>query len=62
MEKLFSCKTAAKHYSMSESYFRKYLKLQEIKAVKIGYNIRMKQSDIEEFFARKGITEIEVDA
>ncbi len=60
MEKLFSCRTAATHYSMSEAYFRKYLKLKEIKAIKIGYNIRMKQSDLEEFFLRKGISIIGV--
>ncbi len=53
MEQQFSCRTAANYYSMSEAYFRKLLKLRLIPSTKIGYNIRMKKSDIDAHFEAK---------
>ena len=53
MEQLLSCRTAATHYSMSEAYFRKLLKFKEVPSLKIGYNIRMKKSDIDKHFESK---------
>ncbi len=53
MEKLMSCRTAAEYYSMSEAYFRKLLKERKIPAIKLGYNTRMKKSDIDAHFEAK---------
>ena len=53
MEKLFSCRTAAQHYSYSEAYFRKLLKQKQVESVKIGYSRRIKQSVLDAHFAAK---------
>ena len=53
MEKLFSVKTAAKHYSYSEAYFRKLIKQNTIPSVKIGYSRRIKKSVLDAFFEEK---------
>ncbi len=56
MEQLFSCRTAAFHYAMSEAYFRKLIKLDLIPSIKMGYNRRMKKSDIDEHFEAKTVS------
>ena len=56
MEQLFSCRTAATHYSMSQVYFRTLLKERKIPFIKLGYNTRMKKSDLDAHFEAK-ITE-----
>lgn len=56
---MFSCRTAANHYSMSEAYFRKLLKIRQIPSTKIGYNIRMKKSDLDAHFESKVVEQRE---
>jgi len=53
METLFSCKTASKHYSFSEAYFRKLLKERKIPSIKLGYAVRMRKSDLDKHFEEK---------
>lgn len=49
-EKQFSCKTAAEHYSFSQSYFRKLIFEKKISTHKIGKSIRFYQSDLDAYF------------
>lgn len=53
MEQQFSCRTASTYYSMSEAYFRRLLKERAIPFTKIGYNTRMKKSDLDAHFEKK---------
>ena len=53
METLLSCRTASKHYSFSEAYFRKLLRLKKVPSKKIGYSIRMTKSDLDAHFLAK---------
>lgn len=53
MEKQFSCKTAAEHYSFSQSYFRKLIFEKKVPVHKIGKSVRFYQSDLDAHFELK---------
>ena len=50
MEKLFSTKEAALHYSFSEAYFRKLIFYKHIEVIRLGRQVRMKKSVIDKHF------------
>ncbi len=53
MEQQFSCKSAAKHYSYSEVYFRKLVTFEKVPYHHIGRNVRFDKSDLDKYFLEK---------
>jgi len=50
MDKQFSCKTAAEHYSFSEVFFRKLVTFKKVAYHHIGRSVRFNKSDLDKYF------------